>query len=145
MSLLLRGDSEAEKKLHSHYSLIKSLRVRILNFKDRAATMNITDLNLFAWCKCLRHLGKTIMFVVVAGIIGLAAYSTFESALIPGIESGNAGVKFGYILLSILYLTIVSLHSPSTHFTREIRGNKIPFSLCHRSQPLLTIFNFLIF
>jgi hypothetical protein len=107
MSLLLRGDSLAAKS-HSH-SLIKSLRLRILNFKDRAATMDITDLNVFAWCRCLRHLGKTIMFLVVGGITGLAAYATFSSALLPGIENGSAGAKFGYILLSVIYLTTVSL------------------------------------
>lgn len=109
MSLLLRGDSEAEKS-HSR-SLIKSLRVRILNFKDRAATMDITDLNVFAWCACLKHLGKTIMILVVGAIIGLACYATFSSALLPGIENGNAAAKFGYILLSIMYITTVRRNS----------------------------------
>jgi hypothetical protein len=109
MSLLLRGDSEVAAKSHSR-SLINQISLRIHNFKDRAATMDILDLNVFAWCAFLKHLGKTIMFLVVGGIIGLAAYATFSSALIPGIQNtDNAGVKFGYILLSIIYLTTVRL------------------------------------
>jgi hypothetical protein len=71
--------------------------------------MDITDLNMFAWCACLKHLGKTIMFLVVGAIIGLACYATFSSALLPGIENSGAGATFGYILLSILYLTTVRL------------------------------------
>lgn len=107
MSLLLRGDSEVAAKSNSR-SVINQVALRLHNFKDRAATMDITDLNLFAWCAFLKHLGKTIMLLVVSGIIGLAAYATFSSALLPGIEdTGNAGVKFGYILLSIIYVTTV--------------------------------------
>jgi len=117
MSLLLRGDSEVAAKSHSR-SLINQVSLRLHNFKDRAATMDITDLNVFAWCACLKHLGKTIMFLVVGGITGLAAYATFSSALLPGIENtGNAGVKFGYILLSIIYLTTVSFFLYATFFT----------------------------
>lgn len=140
MSLLLRGDSEVAAKSNSR-SVINQVALRLHNFKDRAATMDITDLNLFAWCAFLKHLGKTIMLLVVSGIIGLAAYATFSSALLPGIEdTGNAGVKFGYILLSIIYLTTVSLF-----FEAIFSHNFLKNYFSHRRRlknPLLIFFFF---
>ena len=95
----------------------KAIVARASLVKTRVANMDITDLNLFVWCKFLRHLGRTIMLLIVMGIVTLAAYSTISSALIPGMESTNTGTKAGYAVLTALYISVVckypshSLHS----------------------------------
>ena len=80
---------------------------RLLALKDQLALMDITALNLFAWCKCLRHAGRIAMFTVVAAIVGLATYATFATALIPGITSSSLGVSVLFVLLTAVFTLVV--------------------------------------
>ena len=69
--------------------------------------MDITKLNVFIFCKWMRHLGRTLMFTLVSAIVALATFSTLSSALIPGMKSDNIAAQAGYILLTLIYVTVV--------------------------------------
>lgn len=70
--------------------------------------MDITTLNVFQWCKFLKHTGRAVMAAFVAAIVALAAYATFSAALVPGIQSGDLPLQIVYSLLCIIYFGIVS-------------------------------------
>ena len=104
MSPLKRGNIHAAP---FNRPIFRTLLVRIQATTDHLAKMDITDLNLFIWCKWLRHLGRTIMALIVIAIVALAAYSTFSTALIPGMQSENVAAKAGYAILSAIYSIVV--------------------------------------
>lgn len=49
------------------------------------------------------------MFLIVACIICLAAFGTFDQALVPHLKlSSNPGAQAGYAILTVIYTSIVS-------------------------------------
>lgn len=74
--------------------------------------MDVTSLNIFQYCKFLRHTGK-IMLLLVLAIVGLAGYAVFDTFLIPHLEHDSAGLVVLYSFISIIYVALVSfLPSP---------------------------------
>jgi hypothetical protein len=68
---------------------------------------NITDLNIFIWCKFLRHLGKVMVLIVLA-LTGMTYYSTFTATIQPHITSNNdPATQSGFIILLIFYTLVV--------------------------------------
>ena len=94
-------------QLASNRSVFRSFWVQILTCKGRLSTMDITKLHVFIFCKWMRHLGRTLMFTLVSAIVALATFSTLSSALIPGMKSDNIAAQAGYILLTLIYITVV--------------------------------------
>lgn len=68
---------------------------------------NVTDLNIFIWCKFLRHLGKVMVLIVLA-LTGMTYYSTFTATIQPHITSNNdPATQAGFIILLIFYTLVV--------------------------------------
>jgi hypothetical protein len=84
--------------------------------------MDVTKLNIFQWCKFLRHVGRTIMAAIVCAIIGLAGFASFESVLVPGMRSKTSGVQIGYVILASIYSGVVSYPSKNESICQYLLG-----------------------
>lgn len=91
----------------STHRLVQRLRYQLIALPRRVRSMNVTSLNIFRWCKFLRHLGRLLMASIVAAIVCLAVYAVFEAALVPGLQSHSPGLVVLWALLAVLYLCTV--------------------------------------
>lgn len=88
---------------------LRALRRHVVDGVKRIKLkMDVTKLNIFQWCKFLRHLGRTIMFSIVCAIIALAGFATFDSVLVPGMRADTPSVQIGYAILATIYSCVVS-------------------------------------
>jgi palmitoyltransferase ZDHHC2/15/20 len=68
----------------------------------------VTDLNAFACCRFLKHLGKVMVLIVLA-LSALACYAVLSAAIVPGLQSSNITSQTLFALLLVLYIVLVSL------------------------------------
>jgi len=54
--------------------------------------MDVTSLNLFRICMCLKHLGKAVMVIIVGSLVTVANYAVWSNSLVPGIVYGDPGL-----------------------------------------------------
>ena len=54
--------------------------------------MDVTSLNIFQICMCLKHLGKAVMVVIVGSLVAVANYAVWSNSLLPGILYGDPGL-----------------------------------------------------
>ena len=81
-----------------------------LSWPKKKLKMDITQLNLFQWCKWLRYLGRTVMLAIVLAIVSLITLATYDAALLPGMRSSSPAVKVSSFLLTFIYsLTVLNL------------------------------------
>ena len=72
------------------------------------------QLNLFALCRCLRHVGK-IMVLIVLALVGVIWYSAVATAFVPGLTSGPGALRALWGLGLLLYTALVGAGWGAVH------------------------------
>lgn len=88
---------------HQLHKLSRLLHLVKLSWRN----MDVTNLNIFVLCKCLRHAGK-IMLLIVVGLVGLIWTSVLINAFVPGLKSSSVGAEALWGLGLVLYTSLVS-------------------------------------
>ncbi|EFN57662.1 hypothetical protein CHLNCDRAFT_142811 [Chlorella variabilis] len=70
--------------------------------------MDVTQLDVFRFCRFLRHVGK-IMVVFVLALVLAIYYSTMKHGIVPGMHSSSAGIAAAATLGAALYTGLVVL------------------------------------
>lgn len=65
--------------------------------------MDITQLNLFQWCKWLRYVGRTVMLGIVLAIVLLITGATYDAALLPGMRSSSSVSNVFSFIVAVVY------------------------------------------
>lgn len=68
--------------------------------------MDVTALDIFQFCRCLRHAGK-IMLLVVVGLVGTIYYAVMASVLVPGTQAGSGGQRVASTLGMVIYSALI--------------------------------------
>lgn len=95
----------------SHRSTTILQRVCILYQSRLAPMMDVKKLNVFQWCRFLRHAGRCVMMVFVLVIISGLVVASFSTTLQQGMTSDNVWLRVGSYLLSLIYMLTVRLIS----------------------------------
>lgn len=76
--------------------------------KSQSMTRAFLALDLFRFCRILRHVGK-IMLLIVVGLSFMIAYSSVSAALAPGFKSPSLSIRALSVLGLLIYTAIVGM------------------------------------
>lgn len=77
---------------------------------SRPISFDITSLNVFDYCRCLRYVGKGLMAAVVGSLIVVASHSVLTLSLLPRARSSPSTLSmYSYFIISLLYLSVIGM------------------------------------